>query len=407
MNILFVTPRLPYPPYRGDKLRMYNTIKILSRRHSISLLSFIQRQSEREYIPALSQYCRDLQVVLLPTSRSYLNCGWNIPSAVPFQVAYFYSPEMRARFEEMLAAEKFDIVHAYLIRMAHYVVENVGVVPTILDLTDAISLYLKTFLDITRNPLEKLLLFVEWSRMRAYERILARFDRCLVCSEIDKKALAEAVPGARLDIVPNGVDLSYFRPSTVAPEPHSIIYTGNMSYFPNTDGILYFYHHIFSYIKERVPDVKLYVVGQRPPGKVRALARDPNVMVTGLVEDVRSYYLRSAVAICPVRFGAGTPFKVIESLALGVPVVSTSQGCAGLRVQGGRDVLIADEPGEFAARVVELMENVALRNALAANGRELVEREHDWDNIVSRLEDIYSAVLDGWASRQRWEQGWR
>ncbi len=379
---------------------MYNTIKILSRRHSISLLSFIQQESEREHIPALAQYCRTLQVVLLPPSRSYLNCLLNVPSSVPFQVAYFYSSEMRGRFKEMLAAERFDLVHAYLIRMAHYVVENARAVPTVLDLTDSISLYLKTFLDTTRNPLKKFLLFVEWSRMRAYERVLARFDRCLVCSALDKKALEEAVPEARLDIIPNGVDLSYLRPSTVAPDPHSIIYTGNMSYFPNTDGILYFYHEIFPYVKERVPDVKLYVVGQRPPGKVRDLARDSNVIVTGLVEDIRSYYLRSAVAICPIRFGAGTPFKVIESLALGVPVVSTAQGCAGLGVQGGRDILIADQPEEFAARVVELMENGALRNTLSANGREFVEREHDWEDIISRLEDIYGEVLEEWTSRR-------
>jgi sugar transferase (PEP-CTERM/EpsH1 system associated) len=400
MNILFVTPRLPYPPYRGDKLRMYNTVRILSRRHSISLLSFIQQENEREYIPALARYCRTLQVVLLPSSRSYLNCLLNIPSSVPFQVAYFYSFKMRDRLKEMLAAERFDIVHAYLIRMAHYVVGDVRAVPTILDLTDSISLYLKTFLDTTRNPLKKFLLFVEWSRMGAYERILSRFDRCLVCSDLDKKALEEAVPEARLDITPNGVDLGYFRPSTVAPDPHSIIYTGNMGYFPNTDGILYFYHDIFPHIKERVPDVKLYVVGQKPPGQVKDLARDSNVMVTGLVEDVRSYYLRSAVAICPIRFGAGTPFKVLESLALGVPVVSTAQGCAGLGVKCGRDILIADEPGEFAARVVELMEDRALWNTLSANGREFVEREHDWEDIVSRLEGIYGEVLDEWASRR-------
>lgn len=392
MNILFLTSRFPYPPYRGDKLKIFNLIRTLSKNHSVTLLSFIEKKEELQYIDSLKPFCRNIEVVYLPFWRSVWSCWTAIFSKVPFQVAYYSAKQMHKLLLQELDSDKYDVLHCHLIRMAQYRLDQDLSVPTLLDLTDAGSLYLERFLTTTTNILKKVLLQVELSRLRTYEKNLQHFDVNLVCSAVDKMILQKNAPTARIELLFNGVDLEYFSSNgTIHPNPYQIIYTGNMSYFPNVDGAQYFIRNIFPIIKREIPEATLYIVGQDPLQKIRKLASS-DIVVTGFVPDIKEYYLRSTVAVAPIRFGAGTLNKVLEPMALGIPTVTTSIGAEGLPIRSEEHALIADEPDEFAQCVIRLLQDDKLRKQLSANSKVLVRSLYDWTVIGETLENIYKSI---------------
>ncbi len=393
MRILLITPRLPYPPHRGDKLKIFNLLKRLAKSHSIHLLSFVENESEREYIQHLTPYCAAVEVVPLPRWQSYLQCLFGLFSALPLQVHYFKSEKMRRRVEEICSRNQFDVIHTHLIRMAQYTA-GAGHPLKALDLTDAVSLYLKRFLSREKNLFKKLLLKIELERMKRYENILEQYRVCFVCSEPDKEHLLKAAPEANIRIIPNGVDLAYFSSNGATQyDPEKIVFTGNLTYYPNIDGIFYFVNEIFPLVKKEVPGAKFYIVGQAPPAKVRALA-SKDVIVTGFVEDIKQHYLSSAVAVSPIRFGAGTLNKILEPLALGVPVVATSMGTEGLDLTNGKEILIADGPHTFARHVVRVMKEPAYRDSLGKEGMAIIRQLYNWDAIVQALETIYQEMAE-------------
>jgi len=388
MKILLLTPRLPYPPFRGDKLKIFNLLKRLAQEHSIHLVSFIEKKSELEYLQYLTPYCAAIDVVPLRRWQSYCKCFLGLFSRLPLQVHYFKSRRMRRLLSEICQQRHFDVIHTHLIRMAPYTAA-LRHTAKVLDLTDAVSLYLQRYLAREKNPVMKFLLKLELRRVSRYESVIEQFNACFVCSEPDREQLRQAAPEADIRLIPNGVDLAYFSGNEpVAYEPNRIVFTGNLTYHPNIDGIFYFVNEILPLIKKEIPAAKFYIVGQSPSAKIRALAGD-DVIVTGFVEDIKQYYLSSAVAVSPIRFGAGTLNKILEPLALGVPVVATSMGIEGLDLTIGKDILVADRPHAFAKHVVHLLKDAEFRDRLGNAGMAMVRRLYNWDTIVSLLDKIY------------------
>ncbi len=210
MNILFLTSRFPYPPHRGDKLKIYNLIKQLSRRgHAITLISFIASRNEEAYVAPLLEYCVNVRTILLRPIASFVKCVFGVFSSLPFQVLYFSSQPMKRLILSELDSGKYDLAHVHLIRMAQYG-ERPGGPKRVLDLTDAGSLYLERFLNSTTSPFKRLFLRIELARLKRYERILDRFDVALVCSRVDAEILRMRAPAARIDLLFNGIDLEYF-----------------------------------------------------------------------------------------------------------------------------------------------------------------------------------------------------
>ncbi|MBI1804268.1 MAG: glycosyltransferase [Ignavibacteriae bacterium] len=391
MRILFLTSRLPYPPYRGDKLRTWNLIKQISKKHEITLLSFIQDKSERKWIDELKVYCKEIQVVHLPLRKSLMNCLMAIAKATPFQVAYFLSGKMKWEIEKTIKCIQPDVIHTHLIRMAPYAAEY-SHIPQVIDQTDSISLYLNRFKTFQRNPLGRFLIGIEYKRMLDYETILSRFNRVLVCSDLDRRAIIEVTPEALVEIIENGVDIATLPTGRqIRPEPFRIIFTGNMSYFPNAHGARFFVNEIFPIIKKQQPATTLYIVGQNPPASVRSLAGE-DVIVTGFVKDIYLEYQKSSVAIAPIRFGAGTQYKILESLALGIPTVSTSIGVNGIGLHAGKEILLADDPEQFAAAVLRLFKDPSLREMLSRNSSQLIREHFNWEGIGKKLDNVYHSV---------------
>ena len=393
MKILFLTSRLPFPPHRGDKLKIYNLIKQLSRRgHDISLISFIASKKEEESVEPLKEFCTDVDLILLRPVSSFFNCLLGLFSPIPFQILYLKSPLMRKSFSAKIAAVQYDLVHVHLIRMAQYA-DEMTEPKRILDLTDAGSLYLERFLKSTGNPFKKIFLLIELARLKRYERILEKFDTSLVCSDVDAAVLQTRAPHANIKLLYNGIDLEYFS-STERPVPSAgrIIYTGNMSYYPNIDGALFFIREVFPKIKKLFSGATLHVVGQSPPSSLKRLGTN-DIVVTGFVSDIKSEYLQSMVAVAPIRFGAGTLNKILEPMALGLPVVATSVAKEGLPVEDGRDILVADSSEAFAESVVKILRDKDLRQKMGKNAQGIVRNLYDWKKISGHLEETYNETI--------------
>ena len=390
MRILFLTPRFPYPPLKGDRLRAYHQIRHLAARHEIALLSFIEAERETKWIPELAKYCYRIETVLLRPVRSYLNMVMGALSGLPFQCLYYRSPAMRQTLREVVEAERPDVVHVQLARMAPYASQTAPL-PTVIDLVDALALNFKRRLARER-PAWKPLVYLEWKRAERYQgEICRQFNHMVVTSPADMAALPS---DARVVANPNGVDTEYF--SYITPgskDTDTIIFTGNMGYFPNIDAVDFFCREVFPQVKKAHSRVQFLIVGANPHGRVLELGKLDGVHVVGYVEDIRKFLGRAAIAVCPMKAGSGIQNKVLEALAMGTPVVATSQAVAALEATDGQHLLIADTAEDFAEQVVRLLKDPSLRRMLGQAGRKLVEEKYTWETSVNQLENIYYSVL--------------
>ena len=284
-----------------------------------------------------------------------------------------------------------DLVHIEHLRAAHLVALVPAAIPKVYDAVDCISLLLERTLASSHSWRQRLLAALELQRCRAYESlILNRFDQVAVTSPEDQRALSALAPQSRVAVIPNGVDLDYFYPLDVPRETATLVFSGKMSYHANVTALLHFYRNIFPLIKKHKPDVRLRVVGNDPPPVVSALARDPSVSVTGYLPDIRPSLGCATVAICPVTVKVGIQNKLLESMAMGLPTVSTKEGIQGLSVEPGRDLLVADDPIEFADHVCQLLSDPDLRTQIGLAGRKYVEAYHRWEDAAEKLERLYA-----------------
>lgn len=387
MKILFVTSRLPFPPKGGDKLRVFNFIKLLSQKHEIYLLSFIESPEEKRHIEELKNFCKEAETILLKPIESYINCILYFFSKNPLQVSYYHSTRMHSKVKEFVERHKIDSICAHLIRMAPYA-ENLKIFK-VLDLTDAISLSLKRSLKY-RKHIFYLFYLLEWLKVRRYEKkMVQQFDKCILISDVEKNAIEGSKNLRNIEIVQNGVDFNKLTPSDKPYNDRKISFIGNLHSFPNRDAVLFFYSDILPLIKKDISDIEFHVVGINLPPKILKLKEDRNIVVKGSVEDLKHYLEDSACFVCPIRSGAGLQNKILEAMSLGLPVVTTSIGFEGIKAEKGRDLLIADNPDDFAKRVIEIIKDKNLRNNLSQNARKLVLEKYNWQDIIRELENIF------------------
>lgn len=388
MNILFLANRFPYPPYRGDKLKIYNLSKRLYNDHNLFLVTFIQDKNDYNYIPDLEKIFKEVHVVYLPKIYSNLKCFLKLFSSKPYQIIYFESKRLKRLIKKFLKENNIDAVHVQHLRMSQYVNEF-NDFKKILDLPDAYSLYWKRRANLKRNLIQKVFDRIEYKKVLKFESIIKQFDLSLVCSHEDKEILEKAHGVDNIRILPNGVDLDFFKAKNHDYSINDkIIFTGNMDYAPNVDACVYFVNDIFPTIVDKVPTVKFFIVGQKPVNKILNL-QSKNVIVTGFIKEINKEYNNSAVAISPVRFGAGTLNKVLEPMAMGIPVVSTEVGFKGLGIESGEGVILANETKDFADAVVKLLMNKNYRKEIGMKGLNVIKEKFNWDKITKLLENYF------------------
>ena len=419
MKLLFLTPQLPYPPQKGTTIRNYNLIRQLAQRHEVHLLSFVQGEDDLAWVPELRQYCHSIDTVLAP-QRSPLRRAWTVLSSpLPDMALRLPSAEYQAKLADLLEREELDVVQIEGIEMAQYGLALAanrqspdGQRPCLVfdDHNAEYVLQLRAWEIDRRYPAKwhrALYSLIQWRKLQRYEAQVCRaMDAVVAVSAADCRALQRIVPGVEVAVVPNGVDSTSFAvPTTSHPTDKnkirhmaSLVFTGTMDFRPNIDAVTWFCQAILPRIKKEVFHVHFYIVGKSPPPEVRRLGEDPAVTVTGYVEDIRPYIAQSLIYVVPMRMGSGTKLKVLQAMAMGTPVIATSTGAEGIEVTPGEDVLIADEPADFAQQVIDLLNNAPLRQRLAQRGRQLMEARYDWTAIAPQLEQVYETALARYAA---------
>lgn len=391
MRLLFVTARFPFPPFNGDSHRVYHQIRELNRDHRITLLSISDTPVTAEDYAEVAPYCERVEAIHLPRWRAGVNLGTGLVSRLPLQIHYYRMPQVKRRIEEILREGDFDLVHATLIRVAPYV-WDIDRPPVVIDMIDSLALSLGTRRGQIGGP-KRLAYDLEYRRVREYESaVVGHFPGLIVISENDRKALRSE----KVSVVSNGVDLDRY--AYVGPEgrePATLVFAGNMGYDPNEKAMAWFARQVWPSVRAERTDARLQIVGVNPSEAVRALAEPGNgIEVLGRVPDVIAYLEKATVAICPMQTGSGMLNKVLEALSVGPPLVATSVANAGVGAVPGRDLLVADTPGDFAGAVLRLLEDPGERARIARNGRTFVEQTYTWQQHVRRLLEVYDGVLE-------------
>lgn len=387
MRILFLTGRLPYPPNRGDRLRAYHFLRVLAREHQITLLSFIGDDRETGNIGPLRQFCEDIQLVHRGQLQSTMTTGLNVWRSIPLQSLYYRSSVMQGAVDRLLERRHFDAVYVHLFRMAQFVADRPRPY-RILDLTDAISTEIERALPY-HDPKWRMIYRLELPRIRRYEReIVRKFNETWLISDAERAQLLQGKTDDRVIVIPNGVDTDRFRPSNPTGADNKIIFVGHMGVFHNIDAADYMARDILPRIHKVLPSVQLDLVGAEPADQVRHLAKLPMVRVPGHVADLNAALNDATLFAAPLRFAAGIQNKVLEAMAAGLPVVTSSYVNEGIQATDGVHLIVADEPDTFAGRVVDLLQDPALRRKIGRAGREFVMSRYRWEDVLDRLKIV-------------------
>jgi sugar transferase (PEP-CTERM/EpsH1 system associated) len=406
MDLLFLVPYVP----NLIRVRPYNLIRSLTARgHRVTVMTL--STAEEDDVAVLKEQCHQVYAYELPAWRSFYNALTAIPTSTPLQAMYCWQPALANRSNEIIKNGNkkvpYHVIHIEHLRGARYGLHlkehlnNLGLqVPLVWDSVDCITHLFDQAAARSQKKVSRWLTRFELGRTRDYERYLVRqFDRVLVTSQVDQRALLSLAtadsPPPNISVLPNGVDLAYFTPdSRAARQDATLVVSGKMSYHANVSMVLVLVNEILPLVWERKPEVKLWIVGKDPSNQIKNLAKDPAITVTGTIDDIRPYLRSATIAVAPIQYGAGIQNKVLEAMACGVPVISTSQAISALEAQPGQDLLVADQPAEFAATVLALLDDREQQRKLSAAGRRYVEQHHNWDYIAAQLEEIYLAAID-------------
>ena len=400
MRILVIADYLPYPLIGGDRIRIYNILRRAAQEHEISLVAFLEKPSDIEGVAHLKEFCAHVETVnfeqrsrlaKLPGMISYALSG------KPPELSLLYSDELSQKIRKLTDAIDFDIVQVEHARMGLYL----EILPPSKTRKSVLMFHNFTSQQYSRvSRVEKRLDRKFRSKLNSVAmgywepRYAEKFSLNTTVSEEDRQLLLKANLRLRVEVIPNGVDVKKYQPLPLptAKNPPSLLFLGNMGYPPNVDAALYFCEEIFPLIQQENSDAELWVVGRDPSPEVLALDEE-NVHVTGRVDEVIPYYQKSAICVVSLRAGGGTRLKILEAMALGRPVVSTSIGCEGLDVVDGEHLLIADTPTQFAEKTTRLLHDPGLYQRLSTNGRKLVENHYDWDPIADKLMNLYEEMI--------------
>ena len=401
--ILWLSHFVPYPPKGGCFQRSYNLIKRVAADHDVHLIAVKHKsgahpdEENRTAREELLRDCKSVEILDISASTTPARLALRGLSSMltmsPLTVTIYRNPELRARVRDLMKRVRVDAVHFDAISMADYL-EDVGDVPTVMTHHGAESFMIRRRIDNEKSLGRKLFFWYEWLALRRYEaRMCPRFTTNVVMSDLDGHILREIAPKARFSVVSNGVDIDFFTPTPGEQKtPQSIVFAGRLDQYSNRHGMLRFVNEAWPLIAKSHPQAVIDIIGANPPQEVTALAaRDPRVRVHGFVPDVRPFFARASVAICPIWDGGGTRIKVLDGLAQGMPLVATSIGAEGIDVVRDRDLLLADTPEEFAQAIGRVFDDAALRQRLEINGRRLVESIYSWDSIAGRLAALYQA----------------
>jgi polysaccharide biosynthesis protein PslH len=392
MNILYLAHRVPYPPNKGDKIRALWEIKSLSVSHNIDLFCFYDHDEDRHSIDALRPYCRECYVEPLSWWRSRMQALSAVVRKKPFSLAYFYSNSMATQVKAAIATQRYDAILCFGSAMAGYV-EGECAGPGVLDMVDVDSAKWAEYAQDSVPPL-RWLWRQEARLLGDYEReAAARFARTLLCTDAEADLLRRSSPNEKIDVLRHMVDTAYFDPQKVEVPEHIaalqpyVLFAGSMDYAPNIDAVEWFYRNALPLMRREMPELRFVIVGRNPSRSVRELARDAAaVTVTGTVPDVRPYFRAAAGTVAPMLLARGVQNKILESLAMGVPVAASSRAAIAFPREVVSSIVVEDDASALARKLVGIIRNEPKPPIPAL--RQSLEKVFGDQGLKTRLENI-------------------
>jgi len=392
LRVAVVTPYLPWPADTGGKLRSYYLIRGLAQQAETDLYTVCYGPPPDPQ--PLAAFCRRVEVIPLQPPLVRWPVIRALSQRLPRSVTYFRTAESMATIREKLAGH-YDLLVADEISMAPYLLDLPGQEATPKIVMRQKIDYLHYAEVAAHRPWnqDKVLDWLEAERLQRFEyATMPRFHGAVVCSQEDARVAAQQGPKLPIDIIVNGADTEFFTPMRQPDPDPTLLLIGTMHYYPNIDATLYFFETMYPALQQAVPKLKVLIVGHLPPPEIQALGKLPGVTVTGSVPDVRPYLARSWALAVPLRLGGGTRLKIVEAMASGVPVVSTTVGAQGLAATDGQQLLVADTPEQFVQKTVRLLQDAQLREQLAQQGADLVQKAYSWQGQGRRFADFCARI---------------
>ncbi len=385
-KVLWLTAYLPHTGRHAGAGRMYELLKRLASNYRITLLSFLETDDEREFLPQVEPYCEKV----IAMTRSHAR-RWQLFPYEPFDE--FLTPEMQQELDRCFEESDFDLMQLEYTQMACYADRARGI-PKLLTKHEVDFAACARRARLQSSIFAKLRWFYNYLQVLDRETRLTRKVDAVICmTDNDARKLRQYCPSTPIHVINTGVDLEYFRPVEHEVTGCRLVFVGAFQHSPNVDAMIYFCHQVLPLIRREIPETELAIVGSHPPPAVLELAAIPGVQVTGWVPDIRPFMASSSVYVVPVRLGVGIRGKILEAWSMKMAVVSTSVGCAGLLCEHKRNILIADTPAQFASQVVLLLKNPELRRRLGAEGRKTVEQNYSWEQSAAKLDALYRKYL--------------
>ena len=404
MRIIFVSQIVPYPPHGGASQRIFNLLRELGRENEVTLLAYVHPEALQSADDlelsrqVIGEFCSKMEFFSMWSKKSalhkFLAIALGFLYRKPFSVLGYRSKILERRLRQLVIEDRPDIVQLDTIAFAP-LKKVVGNVPCVLTHHNIESSLMARRAKYEATVLARYYIDLQAKRLERYEREQAQqFALNIMVSALDAEQLRCISPLANTIVVENGVDVDYFQPVRGQEQP-ALIYTGGMNMFANRDAVMWFLVEMWPLLKQRVPNLHFYAIGQAPPSELLEMAAtDPSIEVPGFVDDVRPWVAKSAVYVVPLRVGGGTRLKLVDAMAQGKAIVSTSVGCEGLHVTDGKEILIADEPEAFIEKVLALLSDEPRRFALGDAARALVVKQYAWPSLGAKLLKGYRKVLD-------------
>lgn len=399
MKILYVCHRFPFPPKRGGKIRPFNMIRHFSQNHEVTVCSLVRSDEEAMEGAGIAEHCAHYEMGRVSNAMQNLRMVARLPTLEPSSMGYFYSPDLARRIKALVKAQTFDLIFVHCSSVAQYV-EAIDGIPKILDFGDMDSQKWLEYVRFKPFPLS-LGYWLEGTKMeRAERRLATRFDLCTATTRAEWQSLEGYGTGVSTGWFPNGVDADFFQPDGDAYDADTISFIGRMDYYPNQEGMFDFCERAWPLLKARRPQLKLVIVGADPIPAVRKLEELDGITVTGSVPDVRPYVLRSALMVAPLNIARGTQNKILEAMAMGVPVVTSGVAAGGVDAESENHFLVANTPEEYANAILRIVENPAERTRLALAGRERMLSHHAWPRSMERLDGIVARCVTDFGTKK-------
>lgn len=400
MRIGLISDALPYLPSRGG-FRLYggNLIRQLSRRHTIDLISFV-RDDDAQHLDWPKQYCASVHTIPA-NGRSLPKRLANVVAAHLWGRPLVGRRQLLALLRDGVAAGKWDVLHVEATYAGALIPAELPIAK-VLSLHDSWTLRAEEMLKCAQDWREKLYYrFLKYHEPR-YERLVyPRYERCTVVADPDLQEVRRIVPDAKVDLIPYGTDTEYFHPGDVEKQLKTLVFHSHLGYPPNVQAALEFANDIFPLIRQEVPGATFHLVGASPSPKIQELASRPGIKISADLPDLRPAVCSASIYVCAIRHGTGLKSKMLEAMAMCMPIVCYPGSIVGLEAAPGQHFLLAQNPQEFAAHVLHLLRNPQLAAELAQAGRELVEEKYSWATRAQAYEELYVRVIEERQSRSR------